>query len=144
MLEYDMVTAYVYNAQYGHVCILVHVRNSNTQKTCDICRQKDAAAHKRRRTEESCAVQSIQNVSQMFTSAIKEDPDYVCTCCHRLMYHKTVVEFNASKYSKVSGQLMSILFSSKFLCASAKGKVWVCKTCHFTNACSSKRKQLET
>ena len=47
--------------------------------------------------------------SQMFTSAIKEGPDYVCTCCHRLMYHKTVVEFNASKYSKVSGQLMSIL-----------------------------------
>ena len=136
---------HVCTMHYMDTCVSLYMRDSNTQKACDIRRQKDTAAHKRRRSEESCAVQSIQNVSQMFTSAIKECPDYVCTCCHRLMYRKTVVEFYASKYSKVSGQLMRILFSSKFLCASAKGKVWVCKTCHFTkNACSSKRKQLET
>ena len=72
------------------------------------------------------------NVSQMFISAINEGPDYICTCCHRLMYRKTVVLFDLAKYSKLSGELRNNLFPSKYLRVSVKGEVWVCKTCHFT------------
>ena len=55
---------------------------------------------------------SIDNASKTFTAAIKEGPDYVCTCCHRLMYWKTVVSSNpprTASYLKTSHSSASVL-----------------------------------
>ena len=57
-------------------------------------------------------------------SAIKEGPDYVCACCNRLMYRKTVLEFQMSRCNKAPSDFVvpeSI---------SAHDKHWICKTCH--------------
>ena len=66
----------------------------------------------------------LLEASRAFTSAIKEGPDYVCVCCNRLMYHKTVLEFQMSRYDKAPSNFVvpeSI---------SACDKQWICKTCH--------------
>ena len=85
------VLARLYNNVLDHMqkC---KTSNMDTQEARDI-RQKNTQEHKRQRTEERSRVQTVQNVSNLFSSAVKEGPDYVCTCCHRLMYRKTVVEF---------------------------------------------------
>ncbi len=63
---------------------------------------------------------------------VKEGPDYVCTCCHRLMYRKTVVEFKPTKYSKLSDDFMRTVFPPEIVYTSAQQKVWICKTCDNT------------
>ena len=62
--------------------------------------------------------------SHAFVSATKEGPDYVCVCCNRLMYRKTVQEFQASMYDKAPSEFAV----SEFV--SAQDKQWICKTCH--------------
>ena len=78
----------------------------------------------KRRQQES--IQRIEEISQVFTSAVKEGPDYICTCCHRLMYRKTVLEFKTTNYTKAPAE-----FATMSVCTSAKDKVWVCKTCDY-------------
>ena len=33
-----------------------------------------------------------------FLKALIQRPQYVCTCCHRMMFHKTVQLFNITDY----------------------------------------------
>ena len=35
-----------------------------------------------------------------FESKIKQGPEFVCTCCHRLMYKQSVVAYGRTKYTK--------------------------------------------
>ena len=50
-------------------------------------RQEERIAHKQRRIGQSS---TLFAASQAFISAVKEGPDYVCVCCNRLTYRKTV------------------------------------------------------
>ena len=65
---------------------------------------------------------TLLEASHTFTSAIKEGPDYIC--CNRLMYHKTVLEFQVSKYDKTSSKF--VIHES----ISAHDKQWILKTMH--------------
>ena len=67
---------------------------------------------------------TLLEASRAFTSAIKEGPDYVCVCCNRLMYHKTVLEFQMSRYDKAPSNF--VVPES----VSACDKQWICMTCH--------------
>ena len=63
----------------------------------------------------------------MFTEATKKGPDYVCICCNRLIYHKTVQVFANSKCSKHLGIYFSGLeevqqIYKTFDCALRQGK----------------------
>ena len=49
-----------------------------------------------------------------------------------LMYRKTVIEFKATKYSKLSNKLLGQLFPPSLVYTSAQVKVWMCKTCYYT------------
>ena len=71
----------------------------------------------------------IEDALHRFNAAVKEGPDYVCTCCHRLMYHKTVVQFRPAKYTRLSDELLHQLFPPSLLYTSAQLKIWMCKTC---------------
>jgi len=63
---------------------------------------------------------NILKVSCAFIAATMEGPDYVCVCCNRLMYHKTVQVFINSKYPKAP---------KEFDVFSVMDKQWICKTC---------------
>ena len=92
--------------------------------------EENAAKRQRRATRMSS--QNIGDVSQIFAAAMREGPDYVCTCCHRLMYRKTVVEFKPNKYSKLSEDFMHTVFPSEVIYTSAQQRIWICKTCDIT------------
>ena len=55
---------------------------------------------------------SIEEAIVSFHSDIKNGPDFVCTCCHRLMYKKSVVPCNTAKYSKCSNDLLNCVFEA--------------------------------
>ena len=58
--------------------------------------------------------------SHAFTSAIKE----VCVCCNFIMYRKTVLGFQVSRYDKAPSNFVAPESIS------AHDKHWICKTCH--------------
>ena len=72
----------------------------------------------------------IEDALHSFNAAVKEGPDYVCTFCHCLMYHKTVVQFRPAKYARLSDQLLHQLFPPSLLYTRAQQKIWMCKTCN--------------
>ena len=65
-----------------------------------------------------------------FHSDIKSGPDFVCTCCYRMMYRKSVVQCNKSKYTKASPDVLQKVFSADLSYISNDGKEWMCKTCN--------------
>ena len=70
---------------------------------------------------------TLLQASNSFTKAMKEGPHYICVSCNRLMYRKTVIQFQLSKYDKQT--------TSKFVetpSISLEDRLWVCKTCHNT------------
>ena len=64
-----------------------------------------------------------------FQSKIKQGPEFVCTCCHRLMYKQTVIPCTKTKYTKASNELLEQIFSAEHNYISLDGMQWVCKTC---------------
>ena len=72
---------------------------------------------------------SVEQAISAFHSEIKAGPDFVCTCCHRMMYKKTVFQCNKTKYTKASPDLLKNVFSANLSHISNDGKEWICKTC---------------
>ena len=72
---------------------------------------------------------SVQQAIMSFHSDIKNGPDFVCSCCHRLMDSKSVVSCNPAKYTKCSNNLLECVFSADLRYVSDTGNEWVCKTC---------------
>ena len=68
--------------------------------------------------------QSLVEASHAFISATKEGPDYVCVSCNRLMYRKTVQEFQTSKYDRAPSEFVAPES------VNVHNKQWICKTCH--------------
>ena len=64
-----------------------------------------------------------------FQSKIKVGPEFVCICCHCMMYKQTVVPYNFGKYTKASSELLEHVFSPEHNYISSNGKQWVCTTC---------------
>ena len=67
-----------------------------------------------------------------FKSKVKQGPEFVCICCHRLMYKQTVVLCTKSKYTKASNELLEQVFSAEHNYITSDGKQWICKTCDGT------------
>lgn len=59
---------------------------------------------------------------------MKSGPDFVCTCCHCMMYRKSVVKCSRGKYSKVNKEELEKVFSDLSY-VSSDGNEWICKTC---------------
>ena len=64
-----------------------------------------------------------------FQSKVKQGPEFVCTCCHCMMYKQTVVPYRRAKYPKASNELLEQVFSAEHNYVSSDGKQWVCTTC---------------
>ena len=64
----------------------------------------------------------------MFHSETRAGSDFVCTCCHRMMYRKSVVQCKKAKYTKASPDLLRNVFNADLIHISSDGKEWVCKT----------------
>ena len=71
----------------------------------------------------------IESAIAAFHSEVKLGPEFVCTCCHRMMYRKSVVACNKVKYTKTSTDVLRKVFSPDYSYISFGGKEWICKTC---------------
>ena len=71
---------------------------------------------------------SVEEAISAFHSETRAGSDFVCTCCHRMMYRKSVVQCKKAKYTKASPDLLENVFSANLGCTSSDGKEWVCKT----------------
>ena len=87
---------------------------------------KDNMAKLRQRTV------TVKSAILVFEHEIKLGPDFVCTCCHRTMYKKSVVPCNRGKYTKASSDVLEKVFSFELRYISPDDKEWVCKTCDRT------------
>ena len=72
---------------------------------------------------------SIEHAISAFNCEIRNGPDFVCTCCHRMMYKKTVVPCNKDKYTKASNAILLKVLSADLKYISNDGNEWICKTC---------------
>lgn len=113
------------------VCISMK-RDSVAQQERDAHTLNESATRKQLRMMKRSAVPAIEKVSQSFIQTVCEGPDYTCNCCHRLMYRKTVKKFSCDKYTKMSGDLLRVLFPPESELVSAETRVWICKTCDYT------------
>ena len=89
---------------------------------------------------------SVEQAISAFHSEIKAGPDFVCTCCYRIMYYKKVIQCNKGKYTKPSPDLLNNVFSANLNQIGNDDKEWICKTCDRTLAkevpCHCKLKQM--
>ena len=97
-------------------------------------REKERESKKRKREVERCP---MKRVITAFLNKVKSGPEYVCTCCHRLMYRKIATVLNVNKYSntKVNTDTLNTVFASQYEYVSIDNKLWICSTCD----CSLKR-----
>ena len=72
---------------------------------------------------------SLETAIANFHSKAKFGPDFVCTCCHRMMYRKSVVPCNTDKYTKASVEVIEKVFAKEFKHVCCDGRQWVCTTC---------------
>ena len=95
-------------------------------------RERDRACTARKRASKRASCIPIDKAISAFQSRVKIGPEYVCTCCHRMMYKQTVVPCSKSKYAKASVKMLEQVFSDENKYISFDGNMWVCKTCDRT------------
>ncbi|XP_062589569.1 uncharacterized protein LOC134251199, partial [Saccostrea cucullata] len=84
--------------------------------------------------------ENIENVIEKFKADVKSGPEYVCSCCFRLLFENQVLFCNKEKYNSM---LLETCISEKYLhkcdtdCASgcsfagtSRTNLWICYTCH--------------
>lgn len=82
--------------------------------------------------QKSASTETMIKAIAHFQSKIKQGPDFVCLCCHRMMYKQSVVSYAKSRYTKASSELLELVFSADYNHISSDGKQWVCTTCDRT------------
>ncbi len=111
----------------------VHRQQQNREHMASM-RASETSMHGQQQSRKHMASMRASNVSvqqaiMSFHSDIKNGPDFVYSCCHRLMYSKSVAPCNLAKYTKCSNNLLECVFSADLRYVSDTGNEWVCKTC---------------
>ena len=72
----------------------------------------------------------LDNTITYFLLKAKKGPDYVWTCCHRLMYKQNVILCKKkSKYTKATRELLNKVFCAEHKYISNDGNLWLCSAC---------------
>ena len=68
---------------------------------------------------------TIDTAIKSFHLKVQSGPDYVCVCCHCMLYKQNVILFNVHKYTKCSGETLQNIMDIEYV----GDKQWVCRTC---------------
>ena len=70
----------------------------------------------------------LEKASAKFRKSCKEFPEFVCTCCHRMMFYRSVTKLNVEKYNLggVCGRALSNRYGFK---DNEKEDEYICTTC---------------
>ena len=66
----------------------------------------------------------VRKEQSKFCDHVKEMPEYVCRCCHRMLYKQSVLRFQEMKYKKTL--VVNKVLNSKYIYPSE----YICSTCH--------------
>ena len=81
------------------LCTLIHCTSHTKNASCRHKKPGDKKARQENSEESKEALlMSVDHASKVLNKAVKEGPDYACTCCHWLMYRQTVLGFKVDKY----------------------------------------------
>ncbi|XP_071953105.1 uncharacterized protein [Antedon mediterranea] len=113
------------------------------KRTTESLRRENECSDKRSKRLKNSRL-TMQNIKQLrrtkipsnddivsdFLKNVKDSADYVCCSCHRMMFRITVVELHGDRYPKAKPSMLENVLSYRI--TSARGKQWICKTCHLT------------
>ena len=74
------------------------------------------------------AADDVSEITRLFQKKVQSGPDFVCTCCHRIMYRQTVKLYDKGKYPKLSEEEYRTLLEP-YIYTSIDGNTWICVTC---------------
>ena len=74
-------------------------------------------------------INDISEVTNLFLENIKVGPDFVCCCCHRIMYRQNVQQYYNGKYPKLSKEQFRTVLEP-YIYTSIDGNTWICVTCN--------------
>ena len=80
-------------------------------------KQSNRTAMAKKRNADMSLAMAIDN----FQSLTKLGPEFVCTCCHRMMYKQSVVSCNPTKYAKIEPAMQAL--DRNFSCMNCKKTV---------------------
>ena len=99
-------------------------RASESEAATIARRESSRIAMAGKRSSKSTIDSAIKN----FHLKVQRGPEFVCVCCHRMLYKQSVISFNIHKYAKCSDQLLHSIFPVDDL-RDIDDKQWVCRTC---------------
>ncbi|XP_062606132.1 uncharacterized protein LOC134267940 [Saccostrea cucullata] len=101
-------------------------------------KKKEEVSQKRR--QKQLNLEHEEEVIRLFKKNAMEGPDFVCTCCHRLLFKSQVQTCERQMYEKSESArtISNICLLDKYLhecsdsCPEActKSSLWICYTCH--------------
>ncbi len=100
---------------------------SNTDR--DLQRERNRQSQAMKRKLDKGKVITIEEAAENFRRKCHELPEYVCTCCHRLLWKQSVLPFNIDKYDKSSDVIKTCL-ASDVLRETKPGEMYICTTCN--------------
>ena len=80
------------------------------------------------RIYQSRANSDLKEITELFKEKIKSGPDFVCICCHRMMYRQNVRPYHKGKFPKLSKEQHAVILEA-FMYTSIDGRTWICITC---------------
>ena len=72
-------------------------------------------------------IKTIECIIYDYLVKVKNGPDFVCTCCHRMLYKHSVVAFKPTKYLKATPNLMQQIADHSYIMDN--NSQWICKSC---------------
>ena len=75
-------------------------------------------------------VETVDDAMKNFKAECKKQPVYICTSCHRLLWHKGVQKFSIDKYNKIKPEITQLVLDEKYRTSSIDGSMYICHTCH--------------
>ncbi len=103
-------------------------REKMTPKDQSLERKKNRESHAVKRKFDKMKVITIQEAAENFKMKCHELPEYVCTCCHRLLWKQSVLPFNIEKYDKDS-YVIKKCFASDIIKETRPGEIYICTIC---------------
>ncbi len=92
-------------------------------------REKDRESHAKKRKCDKQKVITIEQATENFKRKCYELPEYVCTCCHRILWRQSVLPFKMEKYDS-NNDVIRKCFAQDILKETKPGEMYICTTCN--------------
>ncbi len=95
----------------------------------DLHQQKNRETQSRKRKYDKGKVVTIQEAAENFRRKCYELPEYICTCCHRLLWRQSVLPYKMDKYDSTNDIIKKCL-APDILRETKPGEMYICTTCN--------------